>query len=109
MPMNLPDGVQGAVVWTVGVLLRLEVGLEDRLQDQYHRHLHHAVPNRTDLSSILHLFTRELGIVGAGGRPPRFVTIQVPDRRDQRRRTGRRSSAITSGVSRIHQGPCGTA
>ena len=48
MPVDLPDGVQGAVVWPVGVLLRLQVGLEDRLQDQHHRHLHHAVPDRTD-------------------------------------------------------------
>ena len=62
-----------------------------------------------NLSFILHLFAGELGILGAGVRPPRFVITQVPDRRDQRRRTGRRSSAIASGVRRIHQGPCGTA
>ena len=48
MPMDLPDGVQGTVVRPVGVLLRLQVGLEDRLQDQHHRHLRHAVPDRTD-------------------------------------------------------------
>ena len=47
-PVDLPDGVQGAAVWPVGVLLRLQVGLEDRLQDQHHGHLRHAVPDRTD-------------------------------------------------------------
>ena len=30
----------------VGVLLRLQVRLEDRLQDQHRRHLHHAVADR---------------------------------------------------------------
>src|SRR6185312_759882 len=39
---------QGTVVRPVGVLLRRQVGLEDRLQDQHHRHLRHAVPDRTD-------------------------------------------------------------
>ena len=64
----------------------------------------------SNLSFILHLFARELGILGVGARPPyRFAITQVLDRRDQQRRTGRRSSAITSGVSRIHQGPWGTA
>src|SRR5262249_15291125 len=36
-----------------GVLLRLEVGLEDRLQDQHHRHLHHAIPDRADAQRAL--------------------------------------------------------
>ena len=53
MPMDLPDGVQGTVVRPVGVLLRREVGLEDRLQDQHHRHLRHAVPDRTDTQRAL--------------------------------------------------------
>src|SRR4051812_21000445 len=51
-----------------------------------------------------------LGI--SGGRnsaPRRFPIGQVPDRLDHRRRTGRRNSAMTSGVRRIHRGPWGTA
>ena len=44
----MPDGVQGAAVGPVGVLLRLQVGLEDRLRDQHHGHLRHAIPDRTD-------------------------------------------------------------
>ena len=46
--MDLPDGVQCTAVWPIGVLLRLQVGLEDRLQDQHRRHLHHPVPDRGD-------------------------------------------------------------
>ena len=47
-PMGVSDGIQGAAVGSVGVLLRLQVGLEDRLEDQHHGHLRHAIPNRTD-------------------------------------------------------------
>ncbi len=46
--MGVPDGIQGAAVGPVGVLLRLQVGLEDRLEDQHHGHLRHAIPDRTD-------------------------------------------------------------
>ena len=42
-PFDLANGVQGAAFRAIGVLLRLQVGLEDRLQDQHRRHLHHAV------------------------------------------------------------------
>ena len=48
VPVDVPDGVQGTMVRPVGVLLGREVGLEDRLQDQHHRPLRHAVPDRTD-------------------------------------------------------------
>src|SRR5262249_49106627 len=61
-PMDMPDGIQGAPIGPVGVLLRLQVGLEDRLRDQHHGHLRHAIPDRTDLSFILHLFARGFGI-----------------------------------------------
>jgi hypothetical protein len=47
-PVDLPDGIQGAAFGSIGVLLRLKVGLEDRLQDQHHGHLRHAVSNRPD-------------------------------------------------------------
>jgi hypothetical protein len=47
-PVDLPDGVQGAAVGPVGVLLGLQVGLEDRREDQHHSHLRHAVPDRRD-------------------------------------------------------------
>ena len=64
----------------------------------------------SDLSFILHLFPRRLGIPGDRDSGPRTVLLgQFPSRRHQPRRTGRRNSAIACGVSRIHQGPCGTA
>src|SRR4029077_17920347 len=56
--------------------------------------------------------TSSQGGWGLGGRSPtprRFPFAQVPARRVQLRRTGRRNSAMTSGVSRIHHGPWGTA
>ena len=40
---DLANGVQGAALRAVGVLFRLQVGLEDRLQDQHSSHLHHAI------------------------------------------------------------------
>ena len=42
-PFDVANGVQGAASRAVGVLFRLQVGLEDRLQDQHRRHLHHAI------------------------------------------------------------------
>ena len=41
--------------------------------------------------------------------PDRILGHQESERRDQRRRLGFRRAAIVSGVSLIHQGPCGTA
>jgi hypothetical protein len=41
--------------------------------------------------------------------PDRIPGHQGSERRDQRRRAGLRRAAIVSGVSLIHQGPCGTA
>ncbi len=42
--VNSHYGVQNTMVRTVGVLLRLHVGLENRLRDHYR--LHHAITNR---------------------------------------------------------------
>ena len=42
-PLDEANGVQGAASRAVGVLFRLQVGLEDRLQDQHDRHLHHTI------------------------------------------------------------------
>jgi hypothetical protein len=47
-PVDLPHGVQSAVLGPIRVLLRLQVRLEDRLQDQHRRHLHHAISNRAN-------------------------------------------------------------
>ena len=44
--VDLAYRVQGTASRSVGVLLRLQVRLEDRLQDQHCCHLHHAVFNR---------------------------------------------------------------
>ena len=53
VPMDLPDGVQGAAVRPVGMLLRLKIGLEDWLQDQHYSHLHHAIPDRANAQRAL--------------------------------------------------------
>ena len=52
-PFDLPNGVQGAALRAVGVLFRLQVGLEDRLQDQHRRHLHHAIFDARNAHSTL--------------------------------------------------------
>lgn len=44
--LDFSDGVQRALPGSIRVLLRLQVGLEDRLQDHHHSPLHHAIPNR---------------------------------------------------------------
>jgi site-specific DNA recombinase len=44
-PFDLPYGVDGAPSRAIPVLLRLQVGLEDRLQDQHRCHLRYAVFN----------------------------------------------------------------
>ncbi|MGZ3489088.1 MAG: hypothetical protein ACXVBY_19750, partial [Isosphaeraceae bacterium] len=69
-PVGVPDGIQRAAVGSVRILLRLQVGLEDRLNDQNHGHLRHAIPNRTDLSSILHLFAKGVWDSDRGPWPP---------------------------------------
>ena len=47
-PFDLPHGVEGAPLGAIPVLLRLQVGLEDRLQDQHRRHLRYAVHDARD-------------------------------------------------------------
>ena len=44
--LDFPHGVQRALSGSIRVLLRLQVGLEDRLQDHQCRHLHHPIANR---------------------------------------------------------------
>src|SRR4029450_1574108 len=44
--MNLSHGIQGTAIRPVGVLLRRQIGLEDRLQDQEQSSLHHPVLDR---------------------------------------------------------------
>jgi hypothetical protein len=41
--VDLSDGVQGAAPRATGELFRLQVRLEDRLQDQNYRHQHDAI------------------------------------------------------------------
>src|SRR5262245_14701146 len=52
-PFDLPHGVDGAPSPAIPVLLRLQVGLEDRLQDHDRRHLRYAVLNARDTHSAL--------------------------------------------------------
>src|ERR1700722_8233919 len=52
-PFDLPDGVEGAPAGTVTELLRLQIGLEDRLQDQHRRHLCHTIDNARNAPSTL--------------------------------------------------------
>ena len=47
-PMDMPHGIQRAALGAVGVLLRRQVGLEDRLQHQHRRHLHDTIFDRWD-------------------------------------------------------------
>jgi hypothetical protein len=46
--MDLGDGILGPPSWTISVARRVEVDLEDRLQDQLQRHLRHAIAQRGD-------------------------------------------------------------
>jgi hypothetical protein len=51
MPLNhqrlhLLDGLQCVASWSIGILLRLQVGLENGLQDHQHRHLHDTILDR---------------------------------------------------------------
>ena len=50
---------------------------------------------------------KEVRDSGGRARPRRNPIDQAPDRRDQQRRIGWRSSVMISGVSRIHRGPWG--
>src|SRR5512135_88372 len=47
-PFDLPYGVEGTPSRAIPVLLRLQVGLEDGLQDQHRRHLRYAVLDARD-------------------------------------------------------------
>src|ERR1017187_1040883 len=44
--MNRFDCIQRAAVRSVGVLLRLQIDLENRFENQHCRHLHHAITDR---------------------------------------------------------------
>jgi hypothetical protein len=44
--LHLLDGIQRAAPGTVGILLRLQVGLEDRLQDRQYRRLRDTILDR---------------------------------------------------------------
>src|SRR5262249_30710876 len=65
-PLDLPHGVEGPPPRAVPVLLRLQVGLEDRLQAQHRRHLRYAVYDARDAQRPL------LAI--------RFGDVHTPDR-----------------------------
>ena len=51
--MDRPQGVVSAVSGAVGVLLRLQVGLEDPFEHRQHRRLHHAISDRADAQRTL--------------------------------------------------------
>src|SRR3954470_16444373 len=52
-PFDLLHSVEGAPSRAIPVLLRLQVGLEDRLQDQHRRHLRHPVHDARNAPSTL--------------------------------------------------------
>jgi hypothetical protein len=52
---HLANGVQGVAFRAVGVLFRLQIGLEDRLQDQHRGHLHDTIFDARDAHSALPL------------------------------------------------------
>ena len=51
--VDMPHGIQRAAVGTIGILLRLQVGLEDCSQDQHRRHLHDTILDRRDAQRSL--------------------------------------------------------
>src|SRR4051795_13125886 len=59
-PFDLLYSVEGAPSRAIPVLLRLQVGLEDRLQDQHRRHLRYAVHDARDAPSALPLLPNRL-------------------------------------------------
>jgi hypothetical protein len=44
--VNMPHGIQRTAVWPIGILLRLQVGLEYRFEHQNCRRLCHAIFDR---------------------------------------------------------------
>jgi hypothetical protein len=71
--LNALDRLQGAAPGAVGVLLRLPVGLEDRLQDHQGSRLYDTILDRRDAQRSL--FTVRLGDV----HPPHGLrTIRLP-------------------------------
>ena len=65
-PFALTNGVQGTASRAVGVLLRLQVGLEDRLQDQHGGRLHHTI--------------LDAGMPNGRCLPSGFRDVHTPDR-----------------------------
>jgi hypothetical protein len=55
--VDMPHGVQRAAVCPIGVLFRLQVGLEDRFEHQNCRTLRHPVTDSGDGQRELHLST----------------------------------------------------
>ena len=62
-PVHTLDRVMRAPARPVGVLLRLQVGLEDRRQHQHRRRLRHPVPETRDAGFTLHLLQHGFGIL----------------------------------------------
>ena len=72
-PLDLLDGLQRAASRSVGVLLRLQVGLEDRPQDRQDSHLRDTILDRRDAQRSL--LAVRLGDV----HPPHGLrTIRLP-------------------------------
>src|SRR2546422_11223551 len=55
--VDMSHGIQRAAVWPIGILLRLQVGLEYRFEHQHCRRLCHAIFDRGDGRRELHLST----------------------------------------------------
>src|SRR5437660_12056639 len=58
--VDMPHGIQRAAVWPIGILLRLQVGLEDRFEHQNCRRLCYAIFDRRDDQRELHLSTASI-------------------------------------------------
>src|SRR5271157_321896 len=52
-PLDLANGVQGAATRAIGVLFGLQVGLENRFQNQHRSHLYHTVSDARDAQRSL--------------------------------------------------------
>ena len=71
--VDVVHGIQRAATRSIGVLLRLQIGLEDRLEDQHRRHLHNTILDRRDAQRAL--LAVRFGDVNPSHRPGMIGSI----------------------------------
>ena len=73
--VDMANRVQRTSIRTVGILLGLQVGLEDRFQDQHRRRLHDSIPDRRDPQRSVRPLAVRFGNIYP---PDGFGTIRLP-------------------------------